>query len=90
MKLKCVTRVVYLELWHAADELVGQCHGWFVGVVKGNELRGQVAVPVKQPEPERKACCLNELFRLRRTRCFAFPPHFSHFACIARWRSVTK
>lgn len=28
--------VLYLQLWHAANEFIGKCHVWFICVVEWN------------------------------------------------------
>ena len=60
---------LYLQLWHAANELIGKCHVWFIGVVEWDELWGQISVFVEQSERERKAHLGNKLFRPLRTMC---------------------
>lgn len=41
--------ILYLQLWHAANQLIGQAHIWLGGVVERNELWGQIAIPMKEP-----------------------------------------
>lgn len=37
----------YLQLWHAANEFIGELHLGPVGVVRRDQLRGQITIPVK-------------------------------------------
>ena len=44
----------YLQLGHAANELVGHLHIGAGGIVEGHELRGQVLVAIEEPDVGRK------------------------------------
>lgn len=39
----------YLQLWHAANQLVGHLHLRTGGIVEGHQLRGQVLVAIEEP-----------------------------------------
>lgn len=42
--------ILYLQLWHAANQLIGQTHIWLGGVVERNKLWGQIAIPMKKSD----------------------------------------
>lgn len=44
----------HLQLRHPADELVGHLHIRGAGIVKGDELGGQVLVAIEEPGVGRK------------------------------------
>lgn len=52
----CSSSIVqgYLQLWHAANQLVRHLHLGTGGIVKRHQLRGQVLVPIEQPDAERE------------------------------------
>lgn len=44
----------YLQLRHAANELIGHLHIRAAGIVKRNKLGGQVLVAIEEPDVGRK------------------------------------
>lgn len=43
------TGLEYLQLWHAANQLVGNLHLRTGGIVQGHQLRSQVLVAIEEP-----------------------------------------
>lgn len=77
----------YLQLRHAANELVGKCHRGPAGVVEWDELRGQISVSVEQPEREKGWLREQAVRPLRTTVCLTCS---SHSASFARMEPVPK